>query len=95
MQETPIMIAACYGKVNAIEELIEFNANPTAVDVKGRDVMYYAEKAMLCSKEEKTSSIQMLQAYIKKYNNSSKSESVKEQADHFKTLGNAQFKQEK
>jgi hypothetical protein len=41
--ETPLMIAACYGQLNAIRVLIELGANPRATDRQGESVYGWAK----------------------------------------------------
>jgi len=48
----------------------------------------------MCSKEEKDMSIKLLETYSAQYQSSNSNQSVKTQADHFKTLGNEEFRKE-
>lgn len=92
MQETPLMLAACWCQVDTVKELMKRKANVSAVDWSGRNALSQAETSIFGKEEDKKTTIEL----IKQYTLESKGDISKQKkiADRHKDKGNEMFKKE-
>lgn len=87
-EETPIMLAACYGKVGAVKVLLQNGARADCCDWRGRSVLAYASNSYFATKEEKEQCVQMLKSVL----SGSRALKTKNRSQTKKEQGNAAFR---